>query len=87
MIKPTLLFLAAGLETASAQIPAFPGAQGFGAYATGSHSSFLPLAGGPPISQVLPGFLAARWFPALTTLISHTGTLANNTLTISPRRR
>ncbi len=35
MIKPTSFFFFASLLTASAQIPAFPGAQGFGAYATG----------------------------------------------------
>lgn len=35
MIKPTLFFFAAGLIPVAAQIPAFPGAQGFGAYATG----------------------------------------------------
>jgi hypothetical protein len=35
MIKSTALFLAVSLLHAAAQIPAFPGAQGFGAYATG----------------------------------------------------
>ncbi|RYD17716.1 MAG: hypothetical protein EOP88_25125, partial [Verrucomicrobiaceae bacterium] len=35
MIKPIALFLFLGLLPAAAQIPAFPGAQGFGAYATG----------------------------------------------------
>lgn len=35
MTKSILLFLAAGLIPATAQIPAFPGAQGFGAHATG----------------------------------------------------
>ncbi len=35
MIKPTLLFLSAGILTVAAQIPAFPGAEGYGAYAKG----------------------------------------------------
>lgn len=35
MMKQTLIFLLAGVLPAAAQIPAFPGAQGFGAYATG----------------------------------------------------
>jgi hypothetical protein len=35
MVKRTILFLAGGLLPATAQIVAFPGAQGFGAYATG----------------------------------------------------
>ncbi len=34
-MKPISLFLAASLLPVAAQIPAFPGAQGFGAYATG----------------------------------------------------
>ncbi|MEO5712743.1 MAG: autotransporter-associated beta strand repeat-containing protein [Luteolibacter sp.] len=34
-MKPTLFFLAAGLLPVAAQIPAFPGAEGYGAYAKG----------------------------------------------------
>ncbi|MEO5913577.1 MAG: hypothetical protein ABIS50_05055 [Luteolibacter sp.] len=35
MIKPILFLIGGGLLPAAAQIPAFPGAKGFGAYATG----------------------------------------------------
>ena len=35
MIRITLVFLGTGLLTAAAQIPAFPGAEGYGAYAKG----------------------------------------------------